>query len=215
MREAQFHVLTIQSVIREGYGELHSPSTCTVTIPLPLLREPHNTTSYTSLQRTEAGSGAGGISWAFPLVEGGETLPSSCSPLLATFDIASMARARATGCETSTFTLLRSVNAFTWSLLRGVKGHPLRAGGVENWGEITIHVICWYIHRIGLDLHSRPPHCLRVCLVATIATMVAHSILKDFPSWLHIYSAHARRRNGSQYKLLARARRVFWTWINS
>ena len=40
----------------------------------------------TSSQRTEAGSE--GISWAFPLVEGGETLPSSCSPLLATFDIA-------------------------------------------------------------------------------------------------------------------------------
>ena len=85
MREAQFHVLTLQSAIREGYGELHSPSTCTVTIPLPLLREPHTTTSS---QRTEAGSGAGGISWAFPLVEGGETLPSSCSPLLATLDIA-------------------------------------------------------------------------------------------------------------------------------
>ena len=43
-------------------------------------------TIYTSSQRTEAGFG--GISWAFPLVEGGETLPSSCSPLLATFDIA-------------------------------------------------------------------------------------------------------------------------------
>ena len=86
MREAQFHVLTIQSITREGYGELHSPSTCTVTIPLPLLREPHITTFSTSSQRTEAGFG--GISWAFPLVEGGETLPSSCSPLLATFDIA-------------------------------------------------------------------------------------------------------------------------------
>ena len=90
MREPQFHVLTMQSVIREGYGEFHSSSPCTVTIPLPLLREPHiihNTTFSTSSQRTEAGSG--GISWAFPLVEGGgETLPSSCSPLLATFDIA-------------------------------------------------------------------------------------------------------------------------------
>ena len=32
------------------------------------------------------------------------------------------------------------------------------------------------VHRISLDLHSRPPHCLRV---ATIATMVAHSILMD------------------------------------
>ena len=66
-----------------------SSSTCTVTIPLPLLREPHTihiTTYSTSSQRTEAGSG--GISWAFPLVEGGETLPSSCSPLLATLDIA-------------------------------------------------------------------------------------------------------------------------------
>ena len=30
-----------------------------------------------------------------------------------------------------------------------------------------------------LDVRSRPPHCLRVCLVATIATMVAHSILMD------------------------------------
>ena len=66
-----------------------SSSTCTVTIPLPLLRELHIihiTTYSTSLQRTEAGSG--GISWAFPLVEGGETLPSSCSPLLATLYIA-------------------------------------------------------------------------------------------------------------------------------
>ena len=55
-----------------------SSSTCTVTIPLPLLREPHiihNTTFSTSSQRTEAGSG--GISWAFPLVEGGETLPGA------------------------------------------------------------------------------------------------------------------------------------------
>ena len=84
MKEPQFHVPTIQSVIREGYGELHSPSTCTVTIPLPLLREPHtihNTTFSTSLQRTEAGSG--GISWAFPLVEGGETLVSFPDPFCA------------------------------------------------------------------------------------------------------------------------------------
>ena len=60
-----------------------------MTIPLPLLREPHIihiTTFSTSSQRTEAGFG--GISWALPLVEGGETLPSSCSPLLATLDIA-------------------------------------------------------------------------------------------------------------------------------
>ena len=88
MREAQFHVLTVQSITRGDMGNFSS-STCTVTIPLPLLREPHiihNTTCSTSSQRTEAGSG--GISWALPLVEGGETLPSSCFPLLATLDIA-------------------------------------------------------------------------------------------------------------------------------
>ena len=63
-----------------------SSSTCTVTIPLPLLREPHIIHNTTFSQRTEAGFG--GISWALPLVEGGETIPSSCSPLLATLDIA-------------------------------------------------------------------------------------------------------------------------------
>ena len=80
-----------------------SSSTCTVTIPLPLLREPHITTFSTSSQRTEAGSG--GISWAFPLVEGGETLPSSCSPLLATLDIATWLE-QGLPLQTSTFTLL-------------------------------------------------------------------------------------------------------------
>ena len=91
-------------------------------------------TIYTSSQRTEAGSG--GISWAFPLVEGGETLPSSCSPLLATFDIAS--RGKGDRLRTSTFTLLRSVNHSRDLFCAG----SLRAGGVER-GEITIHVICW------------------------------------------------------------------------
>ena len=115
--EPQFHVLTIQSVTREGYGELHSPSTCTVTIPLPLLREPHiihNTTFSTSSQRTEAGSG--GISWAFPLVEGGETLPSSCSPLLATLDIATWLEQGQGRCHCELRPLRcyqSSVNAFT------------------------------------------------------------------------------------------------------
>ena len=109
MREAQLHVLTIQSITREGYGELQFVNLHS----LPLLREPHiihNTTFSTSSQRTEAGFG--GISWALPLVEGGETLPSSCSPLLATLDIATWLE-QGQGrchCELRPF---RSANAFT------------------------------------------------------------------------------------------------------
>ena len=128
-----------------------SSSTCTVTIPLPLLREPHiihNTTFSTSSQRTEAGSG--GISWAFPLVEGGETLPSSCSPLLATFNIATWLEQgqERQGRNFDLYAALREC-IHVISSARGQRS-PAARGLV-----LTI-----LVHRIGLDLHSRPPHCL-------------------------------------------------------
>ena len=137
-----------------------SSSTCTVTIPLPLLREPHiihNTTFSTSSQRTEAGSG--GISWAFPLVEGGETLPSSCSPLLATFDIATWLEQgqERCHCELRCSQLREYIHVI--SSARGQRSPAAR--GLRR-GVLTI------LHRLGLDLHSRPPHCLWVCLVAQL-----------------------------------------------
>ena len=143
-----------------------SSSTCTVTIPLPLLREPHiihNTTFSTSSQRTEAGSG--GISWAFPLVEGGETLPSSCSPLLATLDIATWLEQGQGRCHCELRPLRCSQLRECIHVISSARGQRSPAAR-EEWEPN---------HFVGpskLDVHSRPPHCLRVCLVA-------HSILMN------------------------------------
>ena len=146
-----------------------SSSTCTVTIPLPLLREPHiihNTTFSTSSQRTEAGSG--GISWAFPLVEGGETLPSSCSPLLATLDIATwleQGQERQGSCHCELRPLRCSQLALRMHSRDLVCAGSKVTRCARTEGRCVLTIL---VHRIGLDLHSRPPHCLWVCVVAQL-----------------------------------------------
>ena len=140
-----------------------SSSTCTVTIPLPLLREPHTIHNTTFSQRTEAGSG--GISWVFPLVEGGETLPSSCSPLLATFDIATwleQGQERQGGCHCELRPLRCSQLRECIHVIASARGQRSPAA---RGHECVLTIL---VHRLGLDLYSGPPHCLWVCLVAQL-----------------------------------------------
>ena len=117
-------------------------------------------TIYTSSQRTEAGSG--GISWAFPLVEGGETLPSSCSPLLATFDIAS--RGKGDRLRTSTFTLLSP-------LIIHVISSALGRCAREEWNE----------GRSPFTLFVGPPNRLRPAFKASTLSSGSYNCYHGSP----------------------------------
>ena len=86
-------------------------------------------------------------------MEGGETLPSSCSPLLATFDIGKGDREAAI----ANFDVLRECIHVT--LLRWVKGHPLNENRLQriDCRECPHHSRYLMVHRIGLD----PMGCLQ------------------------------------------------------
>ena len=132
-------------------------------------------------------------------MEGGETLPSSCSPLLATLDIATWLEQGQGRCHCELRPLrcsqLREC-IHVISSARGQRSPAARGGGVGTEPPSK------------LDVHSRPPHCLRVCLVATIATMVAHSILMDgqgfpFPRRARpIFRMRIRQRKNPPTKIL-------------